>query len=133
MIPWANDPDHIAAHFRGYQRIVDHWRNVLPVPICEVDYEEAVADLEGVARRILATCGLEWESQCLEFYKARRPVRTASVTQVRQPIYGHSVGRWRNYEHAMAELFAKLPPSGEPLADVAEPVREANVLALAMV
>ncbi len=128
MIPWANDPDHIAAHFACYLRIMDHWRSVLPVPIHEVDYEDAVADLEGVARRLIATCGLEWEAQCLEFYKSPRPVRTASVTQVRQPIYSRSVGRWRNYEQTLAKLFAKLPAddAAAPIAhahkDEAEPV-----------
>lgn len=49
MIHWANDPDHIADQFRQYRRLMDHWRSVLPVPIHEVDYEETVADLEGVA------------------------------------------------------------------------------------
>ena len=53
----------------------------------EVDYEETVADLEGVARRLLAACGLDWEPACLDFHRNERPIRTASVTQVRQPIY----------------------------------------------
>ena len=93
---------------------MDHWQSVLPVPIHEVDYEETVADLEGVARRLIAACGLEWEPACLEFHRNQRPVRTASVTQVRQPIYRRSVGRWRNYETALADLFAKLPIDEEP-------------------
>jgi hypothetical protein len=108
-IPWANDPDHIATRFAQYRRIMDHWRAVLPVAIHEVDYEESVRDLEGVARRLIAACGLEWEPRCLEFHRLRRPVRTASVTQVRQPIYTQSVARWRNYEPALADLFARLP------------------------
>ena len=85
---------------------MDHWRAVLPVPIHEVDYEETVADLEGVARRLLAACGLEWDPACLEFHRTSRPVRTASVTQVRQPVYKHSVARWKNYERELADLFA---------------------------
>ena len=94
---------------------MDHWRAVLPVPIHEVDYEETVADLEGVARRLLAACGLEWEPACLEFHRTERPVRTASVAQVRQPIYKQSVARWKNYERELAELFAALP-GDEPAA-----------------
>jgi hypothetical protein len=74
----------------------------------EVDYEETVADLEGVARRLVAFCGLEWEPACLAFHETRRPVRTASVTQVRQPIYKKSVARWKHYENALASLFAQL-------------------------
>ena len=58
---------------------------MLPVPIHEVDYEETVADLEAVARRLVAACGLEWEPACLEFHRTERPVRTASVDQVRSP------------------------------------------------
>src|SRR5208282_3948018 len=92
-VRWANDPRHIASRFQQYQRIMDHWRTVLPVPLLELDYEEAVADLEGVAQKLVAWCGLAWEPKCLEFQQAKRPVRTASAVQVRQPIYTTSVGR----------------------------------------
>ncbi len=112
-IRWANDPNHIASRFRQYVRIMDHWAAVLPVSIHHVDYEETVGDLEGVARRLIGACGLEWEPACLEFHRTERPVRTASVTQVRQPIYRRSLERWRNYETTLAELFALLPESNE--------------------
>jgi tetratricopeptide (TPR) repeat protein len=107
-IRWANDPGHIAARFAEYRRLMDHWRRVLPVPVLEVDYEETVADLEGVARRLVSWCGLEWEPSCLRFHEGRRPVRTASVSQVRQPIYQRSVARWKHYEQALAPLFDRL-------------------------
>jgi hypothetical protein len=108
MIRWANDPDHIASRFAVHRRFMAHWRAVLPVPMLEVDYEETVADLEGVARRLVAWCGLDWEPACLEFHKTARPVRTASVTQVRQPLYTRSVARWKHYEPALGDLFATL-------------------------
>jgi tetratricopeptide (TPR) repeat protein len=108
-IRWANDPEHIASRFRQYRRLMDHWQAVLPVPIHAVDYEETVSDLESVARRLIAACGLEWHPACLEFHRTQRPVRTASITQVRQPIYKQSVARWRNYEHDLGALFAALP------------------------
>lgn len=107
-IRWANDPALIAGRFLQYQRLMEHWRAVLPIPLCEVNYEDTVADLEGVARRLLAACGLEWDPACLEYHRTRRNVRTASVTQVRQPIYRQSVARWKNYENALAELFAAM-------------------------
>jgi tetratricopeptide (TPR) repeat protein len=110
-IRWANDLVHIATRFSQYRRVMDHWRSVLPATIHEVTYEETVSDLEGVARRLVASCGLEWEPACLDFHRTRRTVRTASVTQVRQPIYTQSVARWKHYEHALAELFARLPAS----------------------
>jgi tetratricopeptide (TPR) repeat protein len=107
-IHWASDPDHIAARFGEYRRVTEHWRQVLPVPVLEVDYEETVADLEGVARRLLDFCGLEWEPGCLAFHEGKGPVRTASVAQVRQPIYSRSVARWRHYEESLGGLFARL-------------------------
>ena len=107
-IRWANDQQHIASRFHQYQRMMEHWRKVLPAPLLEVDYEETVADLEGVARKLVAWCGLAWEPGCLEFHQAKRPVRTASAVQVRQPVFRTSVGRWKHYEHALASLFARL-------------------------
>jgi hypothetical protein len=109
-IRWASDPVHIASRFREYRRVMAHWRDVLPVPVHEVNYEETVTDLEGVARRLLAACGLGWDPACLEFYRTQRTVRTASVVQVRQPVYKKSVARWKHYEHELADLFAALPP-----------------------
>ena len=87
---------------------MDHWQPVLPVPVLEVDYEETVADLEAVARRLVDWCGLEWEPACLAFHEGKRPVRTASVSQVRQPIYQRSVARWRHYEKSLGQLFDRL-------------------------
>ena len=72
QVPWANDPEHIASRFHAYRRLIEHWRRVLPVPLLEVDYEETVADLEGMARRLLAWCGLGWEPGCLAFHERFR-------------------------------------------------------------
>jgi tetratricopeptide (TPR) repeat protein len=112
-IRWANDPGHIASRFAEYRRLMEHWRGVLPVPVLEVDYEETVTDLEGVARRLVQWCGLEWEPGCLAFHEGKRPVRTASVSQVRQPLYTRSVARWKHYEKALGPLFDRL---GDALA-----------------
>src|SRR6185437_7971489 len=61
QIRWANDLDHIVSRFREYQRLMEHWRTTQPVPLLHIDYEETVADLESVARRLVSWCGLEWE------------------------------------------------------------------------
>ncbi len=106
---WASDQQHIASRFHQYQRMMEHWRKFLPVPLLEVDYEETVADLEGVARKLVAWCGLAWEPSCLEFHKAKRPVSTASAVQVRQPVYTTSVGRWKHYEQSLATLLSAIP------------------------
>ncbi len=107
-IPWANDQQHMVLRFHEYQRLMEHWRKVLPAPLLEVDYEETVADLESVARKLVARCGLAWEPACLEFHQAKRPVTTASAVQVRQPVFRTSVGRWKHYEQALAPLFTRL-------------------------
>ena len=108
QISWANDPNSLAAHFKAYERLMDHWRRTLPIPLIEVSYEALVAGLEKEARRLVDACGLAWEPQCLAFHTSRRPVRTASALQVREPVYAKSVGRWRHYAEAMAPLFNQL-------------------------
>ena len=71
-------------------------------------YEEVVADLESEARRIIAHCALPWDERCLFFHKTERPVRTASATQVRKPIYNSAVGRWRAYAEQLGPLLDAL-------------------------
>jgi len=103
------DLAELGRYYRGYQALMDHWRDVLPEGIMlEVRYEEVVLDLEVQARRIIAHCGLEWNNACLSFHKTERSVRTASAMQVRQPIYRNSVGRWRAYEDVMQPFVQAL-------------------------
>ena len=108
QIHWANQFEHISGRFLAYQRLMDHWRRCFPGKILEIDYEETVVDLEGTARRLVNWVGLEWNPTCANFHEQRRPIRTASTTQVRQPIYGTSVARWKNYLPALAPLFEQL-------------------------
>jgi hypothetical protein len=110
-IRWACDLEHIGTRIREYQRLMEHWRQVLPKPMFEIDYEEIVSDLEGSAKRLVAACGLEWDPACLSFHETRRVVRTASMIQVRQPIYQRSVGRWRQYQQWLAPLLTQLDSS----------------------
>jgi tetratricopeptide (TPR) repeat protein len=101
---WACDLRHIGERIREYLRLMEHWRGVLPGRIFEIDYEEVVADVESAARRLVAWCDLEWDSACLAFHATRRVVRTASMAQVREPIYARSVGRWRHYRAYLGPL-----------------------------
>jgi tetratricopeptide (TPR) repeat protein len=107
-IPWSNDFDLMASRFAQYHRVMEHWKTVLPAPMLDVHYEEMVEDLESVARRAVAFLGLEWEPACLDYHRNQRPVRTASLSQVRQPIYRRSMARWRHYQEAMQPLFSRL-------------------------
>ena len=74
----------------------------------DVQYVEGVADRENKAQRIINYCELPWDERCLAFYETNRPVRTASATQVRQPIYKSAIGRWRVYEEFLGPLLTEL-------------------------
>jgi Tfp pilus assembly protein PilF len=87
-----------AQHYQEYRRLMAHWETVLPGRIHSVDYEALVGDQEAVTRGLLSYLGLPWDPACLQFHKAERTVLTASIWQVRQPLYSQSKGRWRNYE-----------------------------------
>jgi tetratricopeptide (TPR) repeat protein len=92
-----------------YQLLMAHWRSVLPrTHFLEVDYEDVVADLDGQARRMLGFLGLPWSESCTEFYRTPRRVRTASVNQVRQPIYSGSVGAGSRHAAHLGPLLAAL-------------------------
>jgi hypothetical protein len=85
-----------------------HWREVLPVSFYEVQYEELVGDQERISRELIDFCGLEWDDACLRFNEQKRNVKTASVWQVRQPIYKKSVKKWKPYEPYIGELLEEL-------------------------
>ena len=85
---YTYDLAELGRYYRRYQRLMEHWKRVLPQGrILDVHYENVVSDLEGQARRIIAHCGLEWDARCLLFNTIDRPITTASKLQVRQPIY----------------------------------------------
>lgn len=91
--------------YRAYAELMCHWHTVLPTGrMLEVRYEDVVADLPGQARKLVGFCGLPWDEACLRFYASSRPVKTASLAQVRQPIYSSSVGRWKRYARYLEPL-----------------------------
>lgn len=107
--PYAYDLGELGRFYRRYEALMTHWRDVLP-PGCilDVHYEDVVADIETQARRIITHCGLEWDERCLAFHGHSRPVRTASLAQVRQPLYATAVGRARAYDEYLGPLKAAL-------------------------
>jgi tetratricopeptide (TPR) repeat protein len=107
-LTWSLDLEDFAHYYAQYQKLMDHWRQVLPVPVLDRRYEEAVVDFEGAARQLVDFCGLEWQDACLEFHKTERTVRTASIRQVRQPVYTSSIGRWRDYEQFAPDAFRRI-------------------------
>lgn len=119
--PYTYDLYELGEFYLEYQRMIDHWHDVLPGKVLDVQYEDTVEDLETQVRRILGHCDLPWDDACMKFYETDRAVKTASSEQVRQPIYSSSVQLWRHYEHhlgplieVLEPLLAKLPPDWQP-------------------
>ncbi|HHO59685.1 MAG TPA: sulfotransferase family protein, partial [Thiotrichales bacterium] len=107
-IRWACHTEHLIHRIQQYQRIMQHWREVLPGRFLEIDYELLVASQEKESRRLVDYLGLPWDENCLTFYESDRLVRTASITQVRQPVYRKSVARWKAYRELIPALFEPL-------------------------
>jgi hypothetical protein len=109
----ASDREDLASYYRQYLRLMEHWRAVIPAErLLDVDYEEATADPESVARRLIDFCGLTWDAACLRPERNPDAVRTASKWQARQPIYRSAVERWRNYEPWIGALRTLVPDVG---------------------
>ena len=104
----------LVAYFRDYQRLMHHWRSVLPPDrFIEIDYEQLTREPEPVIRRIIAACGLVWDEPCLRPESNPRAVKTPSKWQTRQPIYRTSVARWRRYEPWLGPLRALVEDESE--------------------
>jgi tetratricopeptide (TPR) repeat protein len=110
----------LVEYFRSYQRLIDHWRRVLPADrFIEVDYEDLTRAPEPVIRRIIAACSLAWHDACLRPECNPRAVKTPSKWQTRQPIYRTSVARWRRYEPWLGSLRALVDDGSELDAGIA--------------
>lgn len=119
--PFSYDLVELGEYYLEYDRLMNHWNQVLPGNVLDVHYEQVVADLEGQVRRILDHCGLPWEDACLRFHETDRAVKSASSEQVRQPIYSTSVNTWRNYERHLGPLIEVLKPILAELPDCERP------------
>jgi tetratricopeptide (TPR) repeat protein len=110
QLVFSYDLADCAKRYLQTERLTAHWRNMLPLKWLDVEYEALVSDLEHQSRRIITFLALDWEPACLEFHRTARTVTTASAWQVRQPLYGRAVGRWRKYQAHLAPLFDLLVP-----------------------
>lgn len=104
--PWTHDLAAIGGYIAHYRRLVDHWREVCGDALYLLHYESLVQDIEPQIRQLLAACGLAWEPQCLNFHEKPGAVSTASVSQVRKPVYTSSIGRWKHYAGHLGPFFA---------------------------
>jgi tetratricopeptide (TPR) repeat protein len=110
--PFSYDLQDIARYYAAYERLMGHWRAMLPESFLEVQYEHLIAEQEAVSRRLLQFCDLPWEPGCLTFERNTAPCLTASAAQVRQPLYSSSVGQWRRYREELEPLARALRSVG---------------------
>ena len=104
-VSWSYDLEWVAKRYKFYRKAMDYWESVLPEnKIIEVRYENMIADPEAQAKRLIESIGLQWDPTCLEFYNEKRSVNTASLWQVRQPVYKSSSKRWLNYGYHIEKL-----------------------------
>jgi tetratricopeptide (TPR) repeat protein len=109
-LEFAGDRSSLVFYYRQYERLMAHWREVLPRDrFIELDYEALVAEPEPWTRQLIAACGLEWDDACLAPHRNPGRISTVSLWQARQPIYRTSVARWRRYEPWLGALRELLP------------------------
>lgn len=110
-LPFARDLADLGRYYRDYQRLMEHFKSALDLPILDVRYEELVDDIEGQSKRMLDFLELGWDDSVLRYYESDRRVLTASSEQVTKPIYTSSIGRYKPYEPMLGDLKAALEPA----------------------
>lgn len=110
--PYSYDLQELGAAYRAYERLMGHWRTVLPMPLLDLDYEGLIADQEGCTRELIAFLGLDWDAACLDFHRTERAVTTASQWQVRRPLYASAAEHWRHYADHLEPLREVLLGAG---------------------
>jgi hypothetical protein len=109
---YSYDLEMLGRRYMRYRKLMQHWHDVLPSgQILDVRYEDNVADPEREARRMLDFLGLPWNPACLRFHETQRTVKTASVAQVRKPIYSSSVARWKHFDKHLEPLLEIIRPA----------------------
>jgi tetratricopeptide (TPR) repeat protein len=115
---FAYDQHTLGRYYTRYRQLMQHWHQVLPAgTVLDLSYEALVADPEGQARRLLAFVGLPWDPACLDFHGNARSVKTASVAQVRRPIYRTSVARWLAFAEHLSPLYEQVAGWRDTTAD----------------
>lgn len=101
---YATDLEDTAHFYQQHLEVMAHWKSLFSDTVFEMNYDDLIKDPANQISELLTFCGLEWHDQCLDFHTLKNVVKTASVWQVRQPLYQKSSGRWRNYETRLESL-----------------------------
>jgi tetratricopeptide (TPR) repeat protein len=110
--PFSYDLDDLAEYYIAYDALMRHWKTEFPDILLDVSYEDLVENQERVSKKLIAHCGLDWESACLEFDRNTAPVATASAAQVRKPMHRDALARWRRFETQLTPLIRRLKKAG---------------------
>ena len=97
----------IAHYYKQHLKLLDHWKLLFKDDLLVLNYDDLISEPEAHIRQTLEFLNLEWDDNCLDFYKLKNPVKTASVWQVRQPLYSSSSGRWKNYQEVESVNWLK--------------------------
>jgi Flp pilus assembly protein TadD len=126
-MPHSYDLGELGRYYGKYRELMEHWEKVLPKGfLTTVNYEDVVADTEKEAKRLIEFLGLPWDPKCVDFHKSDRPVKTASVAQVRKPIYKTSVKRWKKYGDGLQPLVDAIEGKSEKGSSKAKPKVKEN-------
>ena len=117
LMGFAFDLANIGHMLNDHDRIMAHWHELFPGRIYELSYEALVRDPETAIAKLLEACGLPWDDRVMRFYETQRPVKTASVRQVREGIYTSSAEKWRRYERHLGPLEEVLAEGYRDLTD----------------
>jgi len=116
--PMSYDLEDLGRYYLSYRSLMTHWHQLMPGTLHSVSYESLVEDLEGETRRLLSFCELPWQADCIEFYRNTAASTTASASQIRQPIYNSSVGKWQHYSEQLTPLSLLLDEGGVAIDEV---------------
>jgi len=97
--------EEAAKYYKLYQNLMEYWKQLLPDFIYNISYEKLVENQEFESKKLLDFCNLNWDKNCLTFYKNKRGIVTASFAQARKPIYKNSVKSWQNYKNELLPMF----------------------------
>jgi tetratricopeptide (TPR) repeat protein len=126
-MPHSYDLGELGRYYGKYREIMEHWEKVLPEGVLiTVQYEDVVADTEKEGKRLIEFLGLPWNEKCVDFHKSDRPVKTASVAQVRKPIYNTSVKRWKKYGEGLQPLVDAIEGKPSHGAETKKPKTKAK-------
>tara|TARA_B110000971_G_scaffold51172_1_gene51665 strand:- start:48 stop:1583 length:1536 start_codon:yes stop_codon:yes gene_type:complete len=101
---YTYDFNDLAVFYKAYEELMKFWKSDIKNNIFDLVYEDLINNKVTQTKELLKFCGLEWDENCLDFHKNKKSVSTASLAQVRQPLYSSSVHKWKNYSDELSEL-----------------------------